>query len=135
MPDAMLRMRGAQERRDEPEQDAHLEPDVAHQVVVDGATHADRLDDGREVVVGQDHDRGFLGHLGARDAHGHADVGLLERRRVVHAVTGHGHDVALRLEHVHQVDLVLGRDAGDDADVVDGRGDLGRRSWPGTRRR
>ena len=29
------------------------------------------------------------------------------------------------LEHVHQVDLVLRRDAGDDADVIDGRGDLG----------
>ena len=60
-----------------------------------------------------------LRDLRAGDAHGDADVGLLERRRVVHAVAGHGHDVALLAQDVHEVDLVLGRDAGEDADAVD----------------
>ena len=32
----------------------------------------------------------LLGHLGAGDAHGDADGRLLERRRVVDAVSGHG---------------------------------------------
>ena len=61
---------------------------------------AHRRDDGGEVVVGEDHLRGFLGHLGPGDAHGHADVGGLQRRRVVDAVAGHRHDLALGLERV-----------------------------------
>ena len=32
--------------------------------------------------------------LGALDTHRDADVGLVERRRVVHAVAGHGHDLS-----------------------------------------
>ena len=34
---------------------------------------------------------GALGDLGAADAHGDADVGVLERGGVVHAVACHGH--------------------------------------------
>ena len=128
-------MLAPEERADEPEEARHLEADVAHQVVVQGAALLDGLDDGREVVVGQDHHRGLLGDLGAGDAHGHADVGHLERRRVVHAVAGHGHDVALAAEDLHQADLVLGRDPGDDADVVDACGRPRRRPSPRTRRR
>src|SRR3712207_6845957 len=46
--------------------------------------------DGREVVVPQHHGCGFLGDVGAGDAHRDADVGATERRSVVDAVTGHG---------------------------------------------
>ena len=53
----------------------HLEADVLHQVVVDRPAALDRGHDRREVVVGKDHDPGFLGHLGAGDAHGDPDVG------------------------------------------------------------
>ena len=88
---------GAEERDDEPEQASHLEADVAGQVVVEAAAELDGLDDRGEVVVGEDHHRGFLGHLGAGDAHGDADVGLLQRGRVVDAVAGHRDDVALAL--------------------------------------
>ena len=91
------------------------------EVVVELAAVLDRPHDGGEVVVGQDHHRGVLRHLGAGDAHGHADVGLLERRRVVHAVAGHGDDVALLLRACDQADLVLRRHAGHDADL----GELG----------
>ena len=60
-----------------------------------------------------------LRDLRAGDAHRDADVGLLEGRRVVHAVAGHGDDMALLAQDVHEVDLVLGGDAGEDADAVD----------------
>ena len=76
------------------------------------------VDDGGEVVVGEDHVAGFLGHLGAGDAHRDADVGALQRRSVVDPVAGHRDDVALALQHVDEAHLVLGRDAGDDADAV-----------------
>ena len=54
---------------------------------------------------------GVLGDVGARDAHRHADVGLLERRRVVDAVAGHRHDVAVALQRVDDPQLVLRRHA------------------------
>ena len=111
----------SQERADEAEQARHLEADVAQEVVVQRAAPLDRLHDRREVVVGQDHDRGLLRDLGAGDPHRHADVGALQRRRVVHAVARHRDDVALAAEDVDEVDLVLGRDPRDDADLVDPR--------------
>ena len=46
----------------------------------------DGRDDGCEVVVGEHHVGRLLGHVGPGDAHGHADVGGLERRRVVDPV-------------------------------------------------
>ena len=111
--------RRPEERRDVPEQARHLEADEPQQVVVDGAPEADRLHDRRVVVVREDHDGGLLGDLRPGDPHRDADVGLLERRRVVHAVAGHPDDMALLAQDVHEVDLVLGGDAGDDADPVD----------------
>ena len=63
-----------------PNSAGHLEPDVADEVVVQRAAELDRLDDRREVVVGEDHHRGLLGDLGAGDAHRDADVGALEGR-------------------------------------------------------
>ena len=62
----------------------------------------------------------FLATCGA-GAHGDADVGRLDRRSVVHAVAGHGDDVALLPERLDEQHLVLGRDAPDHADVVDAR--------------
>ena len=96
----------------------------------------DRADDGGEVVVGEDHRRGFLGDLGAGDAHGHADVGLAQGRGVVDAVAGHGHDVAAALQRAHDADLVLGGDPGAHPDVVEPAGELGvvGRSGRGRRR-
>ena len=69
--------------------------------------------DGGEVVVGEDHVGGFLGHLGAGDAHGHADVGLPAGRGVVDPVAGHGHHVAPALQGVHQAQLLFRSDAGE----------------------
>ena len=41
---------------------------------------------------------GLAGDVGAGEAHGDADVGLLQRRRVVDAVAGDGDDLAQVLE-------------------------------------
>ena len=86
---------GADEGEDEAGQHDHLDPDVLHQVVVEPPPTLDRGDDRGEVVVGEDHLGRVLGDLGAGDAHGHADVGPGQRGGVVHAVAGHGDDVAL----------------------------------------
>lgn len=67
------------------------------EVVEDEAALLDAADDGGEVVVEQDHVGRLLGHGAAHDAHGDADVRLLQGRRVVHAVSRHGHDVAAAL--------------------------------------
>ena len=67
----------------------------------------DRGDDRGEVVVEQDQVGGLARHVGARSAHGDADVGLLERRAVVDPVAGHRHDVARRLQGAGDAQLVL----------------------------
>ena len=88
-----------------------------------------------EVVVGQ-HDVGrFLGDVGAGDAHRHADVGGLQRGRVVHAVAGHGDDRAVRLQRLHDAQLVLGIDARVDRHFLHACGAAPRRTSSPARRR
>ena len=70
--------------------------DEAEDVGVDDPPLLDGADDGGEVVVGDDHVGRLLGDLGPLDAHGDADVGLLQGRGVVHPVAGHGHHLAPR---------------------------------------
>lgn len=47
-------------------------------VGIDAAAVEYRLDDGSEVVVGQNHGGGILTYLGAGNAHGHTHVSLLQ---------------------------------------------------------
>mmetsp|Transcript_24496 Transcript_24496/g.67316 ORF Transcript_24496/g.67316 Transcript_24496/m.67316 type:complete len:369 (-) Transcript_24496:1957-3063(-) len=61
-----------------------------------------------EVVVGEDHLCCTFGDLRALDPHCDADVRLVQRGRVVHAVARHGAHEALALEGLHDLDLVLG---------------------------
>ena len=82
-------------------------------VVVDRAALVHGGDDRGEVVVEQHHLGGLLGRLGALAPHGDADVGLLERRRVVDAVAGHRDDGAVGLQRAHDAQLVLGAGAGE----------------------
>ncbi len=109
------------------------EPDELPDVVEDDASLFDRRDDAREVVVLQHHVRRVLRHVGAGDAHGDADVRLLQRRRVVDAVAGHRHDVPARLQGLHDVQLLLGLHPRVDADPLDQRGQLGSRTPPPAR--
>ena len=57
--------------------------------------------------------RAFDRHVGA-GPHRDADRGFGQRRRVVHAVTGHRDTAALLLEPAHDIPLLVGQDAGDD---------------------
>ena len=94
------------------------------QVVEDVAPFLHRGLDRGEVVVGENHVCGTLGHVGAGDAHGDADVGLFERGRVVHTVAGHGHDMTARLERPDQPQFLLGRNTGEDCRAFDHVGQL-----------
>ena len=85
--------------------------------VVDATTLVDSRDDRGEVVVGEDHVGGFLADVRAGDAHGHADVGAAQCRGVVHAVTGHRDDRALRSPGVDDAQLLLGVRPSVDADI------------------
>ncbi len=95
---------------------------VAHQDVggelanvgVDGPPFLDRVHDGGEVVVEQHHVGRFLGHVGAGDAHGDADVGFLERRRVVDAVPRDGDHLAHLFQERDDPHLLPWRHAGED---------------------
>ena len=115
--------RREQRGREDDEHLAHVareqEEDELAQVVEDDAALVHRLDDRGEVVVGEHHVGGLAAHVGADLAHRDADVGLLERRRVVDAVAGHGDDLAAALERVDDAQLVLGIHARVDADVLD----------------
>ena len=81
------------------------------QVVEHRAPFLDGDDDGGEVVVEQDDVGRFLGDIGAGDAHRDADVGALQRRRVVHPVAGHRDDLALALQGLHDAHLLVGAGA------------------------
>ncbi len=77
----------------------------------DGTAVAHRCDDGGEIVVGEDHARRLLRDFGAGDPHRDADVGFLQRWCVVDAVAGHGDDVAVLLQRLHDAQLVVRRHA------------------------
>ena len=79
-------------------------PDVGE----DRAAFLDGGDDRREVVVGEHHVGRLFRHVGPGDAHRDADVGRLQRRRVVHAVAGHRHDRARAPQRVDDAQLVFG---------------------------
>jgi hypothetical protein len=81
---------------------------VDHPPLLDGA------DDGGEVVVGDHHVGGLLGDLRPLDPHRDADVGRLEGGGVVDPVAGHRHDPAAALQALHDPQLVLGGDPGED---------------------
>ena len=60
-----------------------------------------------------DHVAGLLGSLGAR-VHGHGDIRLRQRRRVVGAVAGHRDQMALMLERADLLELALGGGLGQE---------------------
>ncbi|OIQ63472.1 hypothetical protein GALL_549870 [mine drainage metagenome] len=94
---------------------------VAHKlanVVVDAPALAHRFDDGGKVVV-QQHQAGSLArHVGAALAHGNPDVGLLEGRRVIDTVTGHGDKLAAALQRLHDTDFLCRVDPGVNAHLA-----------------
>ena len=107
---------GRDEQQHQRQQLGHLHAHERHDLVVGDPAELDGVDQGAEVVVGQDHARGLLGDLTA-GAHGDADVGLLEGRRVVHRVARHGHDQPGLLHDPGQAQLVVRGDPTEDVQV------------------
>lgn len=73
-----------------------------------------------------DHVAGLLGSLGS-GVHGHGDVRLGERRRVVGAVAGHGDQVTLTLELADLLEFALGGGLGQEVVNAGLGGDCPRR--------
>ena len=89
--------------------------------VVENATaFAYRLDDGAEVVVGEDHLGTLLGNFGTGDAHRDADVRGFDGGSIVYAVAGHSHDIALPLQRFDDFQLVFRRNARVHGDFAGG---------------
>ena len=80
----------------------------------DRAALFDRGYNGREVVVDDHNLGGILRRFRAHHPHGDADVGANERRSVVHAISGHRHDVAPLLIRLDDAKLLRGMDACED---------------------
>ena len=87
-------------------------------VVEDRAALAHRGGYRGEIVVGEHHLGGLFRHLGSLDPHRDADIGLLERGRVVHAVAGHGNNLAVGLHCPDESQLVLRARAGEHIDAA-----------------
>lgn len=102
--------------------------DIAHrlaQIVVDAPAEADGLHDRAEIFVEQDERRRLARHVGAAAAHGDANVGGLQGRRIVDAVAGHGDDFSRSLEREDDMQFLRRHDAGKDRHRFDSPGEFG----------
>src|SRR5262245_8276251 len=83
-----------------------------------GSTAFDRLDDCREIIIGQDDIRSLFRNFGSAHSHGDADVGPFERRRIIDAVPGNSQDLILPLESGDDLRFILRRDSREDIDAA-----------------
>src|SRR5205807_309339 len=67
-----------------------------------------------EAIVEEDDFGGIFGDVGAGFAHGDADVGALQCRRVVDAIAGDGYDFAAHFGDLDDAQLVFRRNARED---------------------
>jgi len=63
-------------------------------VVEDAFTLFDRVQNGRKVVICQNHICGLFRNIRTQSTHGDSDVCFLERGRIINTVTSHCHNVA-----------------------------------------
>lgn len=75
--------------------------------IVHRSPPSDRLDDGGEIVIHQDDSRSFLGHFGACDSHGKANIGGFQCRRIIGAVASDRDRFAELPQMLDQFPLVL----------------------------
>ena len=61
----------------------------------------------REIVIHQDDVRCLLGYFSPRDAHRESNVGCLESRTIVRAVSGDSYNIATFFERLNQRSLIL----------------------------
>jgi hypothetical protein len=123
--DGVLRVeRGDEDDNDCDHVDGELELEELPHGVVDVPAPLDGLDDGSKVIVEQDDIGGLSGDLGPGVAHREADVGPLERGRVVGPVAGHGDHLPVLDQADHHRVLVLGTASGDDVELFVDRVEL-----------
>ena len=116
-------------RQHDDEHDVDGQSDAIERVALDAPEDAprlvDRAVDDRESRRGEDQRRGAARGVG-RAGDGDAAIGLLQRRRVVDAVAGHGDDMTALLQRLDDRIFVLGEDAGEAVGALDRLGDVGR---------
>ena len=61
----------------------------------DGSSFFNGLDNGSEVIIGEDHIRGFLGDFGTVDTHSNTNMSLLQSGSIIDTITGHSDDLVL----------------------------------------
>ena len=88
-------------------------------VAVDDASLFHGGNDAGIVVIREHHIGSLLGLVGSGDAHGHTDIGALDGRSIVDAVTSHGHHLIVSLQGIHDTHLVLRGDAGEHGRILD----------------
>ena len=98
---------GDQHRDDAGQVSAEQIDDGIADIGIDVSSGRDRLDDRREIIIGQDHRSGILADFRSGDAHCDADIGLLQRRRIIDTVSGHRDQFALTLPSIDDADLML----------------------------
>ena len=116
---------GAEDDQDFADITRQQEVDELADVRIDDPPLLDRRNDAGEVVVGQHHVRRLLGDVGTGDAHGHADVGALQGRRVIDPVASHGYDVAVGFHGIDDARLVLRGNAAANLEPFGARGEVG----------
>ena len=126
--------RGDQDEAQERDVGRQQEHEALLDVVDDPAALGQAEHQGRERVVAEDEIGRFLRDGGAA-AHRHGHVGTVERRRVVDAIAGDGHDPVVGPRRRHEPSFLVGRRAGDDVEASAARWRAGRRPRPRALRR
>ncbi len=73
---------------------------------------------GSKVVVRQNDLRGLSGHIRTVPSHGNPNVRSLQGRRIVHTVSGHGHNLSLCFESPDNTHLGFRRHPGEDPHII-----------------
>jgi hypothetical protein len=110
--------RDEEEAQHDADGDGHGVDGVVLHALEDGAARQHGAHDHAQPGLSQHDVRRAPGRV-RRVVHGDADVRLLQRRRVVHAVPGHAADVVPVLEPLHDLVLVLGEDPREAVRLLD----------------
>ena len=114
---------GRKEEEDQRQQLRHLIPNVQGDLLIGAPTQFDGMNQGSEVVVGEDHLGGLLRDF-APAPHCNTDVRLLQRGGIVDGVAGHRDDDSLALHELNEPKLVLWSNTPEDVEIRQSLEDL-----------
>ena len=78
-------------------------------IFIDHPSLFDGSHNGGKIIVRENNLRRLFGHGGACPAHGRADVGLFQSRRVVDSIAGHSRDLSVSLQRLDDAHLLFRR--------------------------